>query len=186
MLILPIVTLIGWIYAVVHAIQNWETILDSVIDTLNGWADAAYDAAADIIAGIVDGIKNGASKVVDALKGVATKGINAFKGMLGISSPSKVFQLQAGYTVDGYVKGLKEGEGDVSNALESMVAPEGAAAPGGTSSTSTTTAKTVHIENLTIGDGPVARENFAEFRRMLNEAFEGVSITFGGGEAPAT
>lgn len=188
-LLLPLTLLAAAIYAVVYAIENWDEIVESIKTTIAGWASAAGDAAKEIITGIVNSISDGAVKVVDALKGVAGKGVAAFKSALGIASPSKVFELQAGYTVDGYVKGLQAGEGDVSDAMTSMA--EGGADVGSsvnTSSSTTTSSKSnvVHIAQLIIGDSPVARENFAEFRRMLSEAFEDVEITFGGGEAPAT
>ena len=85
-----------------------------------------------------------------------------------------------------YVEGIESSKGDVSSALETMVSPTdaaGASVGGPTSSTSTSSAsssRTIHIAQLTIGDSPVAKQTFDDFRKMLLETFEGASLSIGG------
>lgn len=202
------------IYKVVAAIANWDatskwltetwdgivdavgTAIDDLIDYVTGaWddlVDGAKDAAASMITGIVDGITAGAKWVYDAVKGLGSGAVSKFKSVLGIASPSKVFALQGQYTAQGYVEGIESSKGDVSSALETMVSPSdagGAPVAGPTSSTSSSTAtssRTIHIAQLTIGDSPVAKQTFDDFRKMLLETLEGASLSIGGGEAPAT
>ena len=211
-LILPMLILIGIIAAIVYAITHWDEVMTAVKTTVSGWASSiwtaikglvddaltaldklvpgAKDAAKNVIDGIVNGIKAGAGFVVDALKNLAGDGLGAFKKALGIASPSKAFELQGKYTVAGYVQGLDKGQGDVDDALESMVTPSGGASNAGggasSSSSSSTSSRSIVIQNLTIGDSPVAQSSWAEFRRMLREEFAGATIEIGGGEAPAT
>lgn len=192
--LLPILLIVAAIALVIAAIIYWDKIVAKVQETLSGWVTAAKDAAKNLITGIVDGIKNGAGAVYDALKNMALGGINAFKNALGIKSPSTVMRLQAKYTADGYVEGIEDNAPRTQSALESMVSPAdvgAAAAPGPAKSSVGQSApaqgaRVIQIQQLTIGDSPVAQETFAKFKQSLLEALEGASLEFGGGEAPAT
>lgn len=188
----PILLIVAAIALVVAAFVYWEEIIDAIGTAWTDLNKTLKTAVENIITGIVNGIKNGAAAVYDAMAGLATGAISAFKAKLGIKSPSAVFAMQANYTTAGYVEGIEEGKPAVDSALESLVEPpdapipaarKGAASAGGTASSS---GAVVNIANLTIGNGPVAQENWEAFKRAVGEVLEGAVITIGGAEAPAT
>lgn len=191
----PVLLIVAAVAAVIAAFVYWDQIMANLSATFDGIKADVANLASNLIDGLVNGIKSGAKWVIDALKNLAKSGVDAFKSALGISSPSKVFALQAHYTAQGYVEGIEDSAPAVGSALESMVSPADAsgAAPsvsggqrppptGGASAG----ARTVHIENLTVGAGEVAAANWVKVKQLLLEAVEGASFTIGGGEAPAT
>lgn len=178
---------------VIAAFEWLQETFGDVIDGIGDFVSDATDAAGDIISGIVDGIKNGAAAIGKAMKDLALGGVKAFKDTLGIHSPSTVMRLQAQYTADGYVQGIEAAAPEVGSALETMATPPelqaGAVSTSTSSTTSTSTSsstKSVTIQQLTIGGGPVAQDNWAQFRQMLVELVGDGNLTIGGGEAPAT
>lgn len=206
LLVAVLAIMYGWIVALVAVIANWSQVtrylsevwdevttavsdaIDDMIDYVTGaWDDlvtGAKDGAAAMITGIVDGIKAGAKWVYDAVTGLAGGAVGKFKSVLGIKSPSAVFALQGEMSGAGYAEGIEDSAPTVAGAIEAMVSPSDAAAPkvvGGGGGAST--ARTIHIEHLNVGNTPVAQENFAAFKRMLTDALEGASLTIGGGEA---
>jgi phage-related protein len=109
----------------------WEKIKDSVTKYINGTVEnvqggldnmrrtmvgavkdfisAATDLGNGIVTGIIEGINRGVGAIKDAVKGAASAALDAAKSMLGISSPSKVFQTEiAGNIIKGMALGLKD------------------------------------------------------------------------------
>ena len=179
--------------AIYELIDNWQDVSDWIESWWDSFIDHPADAVAAMLQGIVDGIVDGAKWVYDAMSNLADGAVDAFKSTLGIQSPSKVFRLQGHYTTAGYVEGVEEGAPAVRNALESMASPGdldfGGAPPvtgGSSTTTSTSSARAVHIEHLSIGEGPVSQATWGAFKHFLVEELEGASLTIGGGEAPAT
>lgn len=76
---------------------------------------------ANIISGILKGLSNNASAITDSLKNLATSALNAAKSILGISSPSKVFETEVGLNVDrGFAKGITNNADMVENAAQDV------------------------------------------------------------------
>jgi phage-related protein len=70
--------------------------------------EAAKSIGSAIVEGIANGINAGVSWIVDAARGAAQSALNAAKGLLGIQSPSKVFEKEiGGNIIDGMVIGLR-------------------------------------------------------------------------------
>lgn len=62
----------------------------------------------DILQGIVNGLNAGIDWLKDAARNVAQAALNAMKGLLGISSPSRVAELQVGLPLgQGIIEGLR-------------------------------------------------------------------------------
>lgn len=186
----PILLIVAAIALVIAAIMNWDKIVKAISETWDAFVTGAKAAAKNMIDGIVNGIKNGVGFVVDAMKNLASRGVQAFKDALGIKSPSKVFELQARYTAEGYVQGIESSTPEVTSALESMAAPPelaGAPVPATASTSTSSSTKSVTIQSLTVGAGEVSQANWAQFRQMLVELLgDAGNLTIGGGEAPAT
>lgn len=89
------------------------------------------EAGAALMKGFADGIKNGAAAVLAAAKGVATGAKDAVKSVLGIASPSKVFESLGAASAAGMAGGLEGGAGDVQAAASGIVeVPKAVAAVG--------------------------------------------------------
>ncbi len=184
----PILLIVAAIALVIAAIVYWEEILDSIVEVWDDLVDTISTAVDDIITGIVDGIKDGAGAVWQAMKDMALGGVKAFKSALGINSPSVVMAMQGTYTTQGFVEGIEDGTKDVDSAMETMVTPPDPVAPTGASAPTSggSGSRSIVIQQLTIGDSPVASQTWADFKAMLSDALDGATITIGGGEAPAT
>jgi len=88
-----------------------------IIDFVNGLADAIRNntptlvtafanLASAMIEGLVGGLFAGIKGAVDAVKNLGGAIIDGFKGVLGIASPSKVFEEFGENTPEGYIVGI--------------------------------------------------------------------------------
>jgi hypothetical protein len=173
-LLLPLAPLFG-----IAAAAAWVT------KKLLAWADGALGIAQDFIAGLIMGLTGGIKKIEGVstdLGNAMTKGV---KAALDAHSPSRVMMkvgLDAG---EGLALGMDASHGDVAASGAGM-AGAGVGGAAGAASSGGTGSRTIHIENLSIGDSPVAKDTFAAFKQALLEALEGASLTIGGGEVPST
>lgn len=78
----------------------------------------------NIMLGMVRGVTAGVGAVVSAVKNAMSSAISAAKSVLGIASPSKVFEDEVGdQTVAGYTNALDDGATEVADSTEAMLAP---------------------------------------------------------------
>lgn len=191
----PILLIVAAVAAVIAILMNWGAIVDWLKEMWDGFVafikripEAWVNAAKMMIDGLVKGIKDGAAAVWKAMQDLAGGAIDAFKSKLGIKSPSAVMRLQANYTTQGFVEGIDAGVADAEAAGASLA---GAAATGASSGAQPRAqasggSRSIVIQQLTIGDSPVAQSTFAGLKQALVEVLDGATITIGGGEAPAT
>lgn len=99
-----------------HIKSAWSSAKSNTVSLFGNIKDAAIGKMKDIVtwaAGlpgrIGSGILKKASDAVNGIKKLAKKLIDEFKSMLGIHSPSKVFQNLGGYVIKGLVNGLSAG-----------------------------------------------------------------------------
>lgn len=90
-------TVISWLQGLKSSVLGW----------LGDVASWLYNAGKDVIRGFIDGIKSMAGSLGDAVGGLASGVKNVVTGALGIGSPSKVFEQYGKWTVEGFVRGLK-------------------------------------------------------------------------------
>jgi hypothetical protein len=81
--------------------------------------------------GLADGITAGKDAVVTAITGAAKDAISAAKRLLGIASPSKVFEGMGVNVGEGFEAGVDDSSAGTRSALESMVEPPAAKGGGG-------------------------------------------------------
>ena len=102
-----------------------------IINFLNGLADAIrentpllIDAIANlalaIIEGLTGGIAAGVTRVVNTVKELAVSLIDGFKNMLGINSPSKVFDSLGDNIVVGLINGIISRVSEAVNAIKNL------------------------------------------------------------------
>jgi len=101
--------------------------------TVEGFGDRMRTAAAELgkqlIEGITEGIRNAWNALKAAIGGVADSIKTTFKNLLGIHSPSKIFEGYGKQTVEGYGKGVEAKQGGAQQSVNEMApsAPPGAA-----------------------------------------------------------
>jgi hypothetical protein len=88
----------------------------------------------DMIDGLIGGIESGADAVAAALGGVVEGAVSKAKELLGIASPSKVFEKIGDFTAKGMAVGLEGGSGGVERAAGGLAGAATGAAyqPAGT------------------------------------------------------
>ncbi len=130
-----------------------------------------------IVDGIIGGIKAGWAKLESAVGETAATIKDKFKNMLGIHSPSTVFEEYGKQTTAGYSKGIDGGQAGASAAVSAMVsAPKvsgGGAGGGGPVSVTVS----LNFPEAKDGDGVRRALNSpsfkAEFTRVLEEMLIG-------------
>ena len=106
---------------------------DAVNDWAKGVGASMRDLGMSIIQGITQGLRDGWNALKAAVSGVAESVKDTFKGLLGIHSPSLVFQQYGQQTTEGYARGLDQGTPGIQASTDAMVpqAPPQAAGRGG-------------------------------------------------------
>jgi hypothetical protein len=130
--------------------------LEGLIDAIGGWAQRQYDAmtkpfvdaynwlvslpaqaeqaAADIMLGFIRGAARFAQSVIDAIIGPIKDAIRAAENLLGISSPSRLFEEMGAQMAAGLEVGFERGAGRFAPQLAMATTPAGVGggfAPGG-------------------------------------------------------
>ena len=124
----------GWLAKLTKAIGGVLTIFTStfgdVLAFLAGLVPKMLKAGEDLISGLIKGIKNKAGDLLNTIKDVATSPIGAFKHVLGIKSPSTVFEGFGRNITKGLQIGLDAGaKGLGTAAVAALATPVLAAAP---------------------------------------------------------
>lgn len=96
--------------AVVTFVKN---AAQNIVNFFAGIATKWLEIGRNIAEGIWNGIKNGWNQVVSGLKNLAQNAIDTVKDVLGIASPSKVFESMGRNVADGMKNGIESGKGVV-------------------------------------------------------------------------
>lgn len=94
----------------IASVKNWFTTAGPEMSA------SASTIGSSIIDGIVSGVTSGAARVIEAVKATASGAVQAAKDVLGIASPSKVFEGLGRYTAQGMEAGIDSGAGGVADA----------------------------------------------------------------------
>ena len=111
-----------------------DTVIKTVDDAMQFIRDLPAQAlqwGKDIIRGMIDGIKSMAGAAADAVKGTVGGVIDGAKGILGIKSPSKVFQEIGINMGEGLKAGMEQARSLVTAPMQNLVAVPGAAMAAG-------------------------------------------------------
>ena len=91
---------------------KWEEIkeaigtkLEEVKQKIIDFKDSFVSAGESLISGLIDGIGNKAQALIDKAKGAVSSAIQAAKNLLGIASPSKVFEDMGQNMIAGLMQG---------------------------------------------------------------------------------
>lgn len=98
----------------------WDAITGLFDGMSTSITESANSLGSNIIGGITSGIASGASAVVDAITSTVDAAISAAEELLGIASPSKVFDKMFYQVTRGAVRGTDRGSDAVSVATRDM------------------------------------------------------------------
>lgn len=140
-----------------------------------------------ILDGIVNGLLLGLPSLLGQVEGCADKIKKAFKDVLGIHSPSKVFEQFGAMTAEGYAQGVEGGQGRSQDAVAGL---PGRGAPGPvemrSESGSSRGPVTLNV-NITVEGGGDAADKLmsptfkAQFLKALEEMIIGAGLAPQGG-----
>lgn len=105
-----------------NVINFFQGLPGRIISTLSSAAGQMVSVGSNMIQGLIRGITAAAGRVASAAMDVVKGAINAAKNVLGIKSPSKVFEAIGIFSGEGLAIGLKEMEDQVSRAGMEMAA----------------------------------------------------------------
>lgn len=112
----------GVVTYVATLLNAGRTIMTNLFNTLRSFSFT--DIGSNIIQGIKNGISNAWNNLVSWFKGLFGDLVQIAKDILGIASPSKVFEQIGEYTTEGFDKGMQDfGVGameDVQNAMDEI------------------------------------------------------------------
>ena len=149
--------LVNGIKSMVGAVRSTATgIRDSIVAAINNAIAFLRNAVPNMVAagkaliqGLINGAKQMAQRLVDAVKGVVNGAIAAAKRLLGIKSPSTVFEGMGINIGKGFVDGIENMKSLVADSMQNMVSPQLAiAGSGAVSSRSESSMTIMHNVNL--------------------------------------
>lgn len=100
---LPLIIIVGGVLLALFALVAGIRWLMKHFESMK---QAGIDAAAGLVDGLVSGLTKGIKNVQDAAKNLGTAAITSLKSVLGIHSPSKVFEQAGMFSGQGYERGL--------------------------------------------------------------------------------
>lgn len=95
-------------------------IVTAIKEKIMGCARDALSWGKDIVLGIARGIKNSVGEAISAVSNLASSIMGKFKGMLGINSPSKVFDQYGQWTSEGLSIGVDRNLDMIKDSADSM------------------------------------------------------------------
>ena len=107
----------------VSSMMSFITSIPSrIMGVFSGAGSWLLSAGQNIIQGLINGIKNAIGGAISAVKNAVSDVIDAAKNMLGIHSPSKVFDREIGRMIpSGLGRGVSENERAATRPVEDMV-----------------------------------------------------------------
>lgn len=100
---LPLIIIVGSVLLAIFALVAGIRWLMKHFDEMK---QAGIDAATGLVDGLVSGLAKGIKAVQDSAKNLGTAAITSLKSVLGIHSPSKVFEQAGIFSGQGYERGL--------------------------------------------------------------------------------
>ena len=97
-----------------------EELSESIEKKFNEIANDAISWGSDVINGFIKGVTNLKDKAVEKVKEFGDNIASGFKNILGISSPSKIFEKFGEFTIEGYVKGIEKNKYEAINSIEDV------------------------------------------------------------------
>lgn len=95
-------------------------IWNGILSFFKGIPVAMQTIGTNIIQGLINGMTGMVNKVVNLVSNIANAITGAFKRLLGIRSPSAVFEEYGKYIDEGLAKGIKDNKGTVTDQVQAL------------------------------------------------------------------
>ena len=179
-----LVTLGNWGLDALEALENFGGKLGSATYKLfYNMIPVWKQAGIDLVKGFGSGIASGAKAAVDRVAGLADNVVKRFKNVLGIRSPSIVFEKIGSDTIEGLNKGVeKKGRTSpefVSDVADSMIAAPALRANNPTDRGSPGGSMSVTIENINVSGSGDPESTARSIRREIEIMLESLMIQRG-------
>lgn len=99
-----------------------QSSLKGALDYLKALPKQALQWGKDLIAGFINGLTSSVGGLLKSASQIAANVTNTVCSVLGIHSPSTVFQEIGSYMMDGLAIGLKDGSGEVMETVDDIAA----------------------------------------------------------------
>lgn len=136
-------------------IKNW----DNIVAFIGGLPAKFMAMGKNIIDGLINGVKAAAGGIGDFFGDIANNAIEGFKSMMGIHSPSKVFQEFGRNIIQGLNKGLTGDVASINSSMKKVTEWVAAAFKDGKITASAKTAANAIIKSYTVALNALARKH---------------------------
>lgn len=127
---------------VVHNVVSFfQQLPGRIMSAVSGFGNLLYNVGRDLVQGLINGIGSIGGQIGERIKGFANDAVKTAKNILGIKSPSKVFEGIGENIGLGMVEGINNTAGAVANSLNGLTAP------------------TVSVAGSNVANPPVAQSN---------------------------
>ena len=144
-----------------------KTAFSGMLAHIKGMGKSMVAAGKALIQGLIDGAKQMARRLIDAVKGVVDGAIAAAKRLLGIKSPSTVFEGMGVNIGKGFIDGIENMKSLVADSMQNMVSPQLAIAGSGAVSSRSESSMTI-MHNVNLQNVPATVDG-ASLERTLVE-----------------
>lgn len=104
----------SWFRSLWSNVKAWlGSFITNTVSTIQQLPKQAVTIGKNLIQGLIDGVKSMASKAISTVKNLGKSVVSGLKGILGIHSPSKVFEEIGQFTAEGFAIGYSETMQDV-------------------------------------------------------------------------
>lgn len=111
----------GLIQAIPDIVESLPEIITAIVEGIGALNYAILEAGANIVEGLWEGISSMTSWVYEKVSGFVSGIVDDVKGLLGIHSPSKVFQDEVGKNIGlGVAKGIEDSEDDAVKSAKEL------------------------------------------------------------------
>ena len=98
-------------------------VMNKAKDVASGFKEKFKTLGGNVMDGLKNGITGAAENVKNAVAGVANSAVDKFKSLLGIHSPSKVFDSLGQFVGQGLTNGINKLKSSVSGAVGNLTKP---------------------------------------------------------------
>lgn len=103
-----------------HLSENVAKFILKGIEKIKSFVSDFKDVGKFIMDGLIEGIQGKIGEITNVISGVASTVSTSFKKVLGIASPSKLFESYGNFIDIGLAQGIDKGIGTVDNAMDSL------------------------------------------------------------------
>ncbi len=107
----------------VEVVNFFKALPGNILGAVRGFGNLLYNTGRDLIQGLINGIGSIGGQIGERIKGFANDAVKTAKNILGIKSPSKVFEGIGENIGLGMIRGIDSTADAISNSLTGVTNP---------------------------------------------------------------